>query len=105
MKMYRILSFALVVAASAAHAQQAALRFDIVAVKLSDRAKEHLALYSRQPDGLNWDGVTLRGMIANAYGVSSIIKYQIVGGPDWMGSRASTSTPRSMTRPPRVGAR
>jgi uncharacterized protein (TIGR03435 family) len=88
MKMYRILSFALFAAASAAHAQQAALRFDIVAVKPSDPAKEHLALYSRQPDGLEWDGVTLRGMIANAYGVSSIIKYQIVGGPNWMASRA-----------------
>jgi uncharacterized protein (TIGR03435 family) len=45
-------------------------------------------MYWRQPDGLQWGGVTLRGMIANAYGVSSIIKYQIVGGPDWMGSRA-----------------
>jgi len=66
----------------------ATLRFDIVTVKLSDPTKEHLALYWRQPDGLKWDGVTLRGMIANAYGVSSIIRYQIVGGPDWMGSRA-----------------
>jgi uncharacterized protein (TIGR03435 family) len=27
-------------------------------------------------------------MIANGYGVSSIIKYQIVGGPNWMASRA-----------------
>ena len=27
-------------------------------------------------------------MIANAYGVSSTINYQIEGGPNWMGSRA-----------------
>jgi uncharacterized protein (TIGR03435 family) len=72
----------------AVHTQQAALRFDVVTVKLSDPAKEHLALYWRQPDGLKWDGVTLRGMIASAYGVSSIVRYQIEGGPDWMGSRA-----------------
>lgn len=88
MKTSRILLLALFVAASAAHAQQATLRFDVVTVKPSDPAKQHLALYWRQPDGLKWDGVTLRGMIANAYGVSSIVKYQIEGGPDWMGSRA-----------------
>jgi uncharacterized protein YigE (DUF2233 family) len=64
-KTTRILPLALFVGASAAQAQQAALRFDIVSVKLSDPAKEHLALYWRQPDGLKWDGVTLRGMIAN----------------------------------------
>jgi uncharacterized protein (TIGR03435 family) len=79
---------ALLPSSEAAHAQGSALSFDIVTVKLSDPAKEHLALYWRQPDGLKWDGVTLRGIIANAYGVSSIIRYQIVGGPDWMGSRA-----------------
>jgi len=88
MKRSRILLLALFVAASAVHAQQAALSFDIVTVKLSDPAKDHLALYWRQPNGLKWDGVTLRGMIANAYGVSSIVKYQIEGGPNWMGSRA-----------------
>jgi uncharacterized protein (TIGR03435 family) len=88
MRKSRIFPLALFVAAFAAHAQQAALRFDIVTVKLSDPAKQHLALYWRRPDGLKWDGVTVRGMIANAYGVSSIVKYQIEGGPDWMGSRA-----------------
>ena len=61
MKTSRILALALLVGVSAAHAQQAALRFNIVTVKLSDPAKEHLALYWRQPDGLKWDGVTLRG--------------------------------------------
>ena len=71
----------------AAHAQQAALSFDIVTVKLSDPAKEHEAMYWRQPDGLKWDGVTLSGMIANAYGVSRIVRAQIEGGPSWMGSR------------------
>ena len=88
MRTSRILSLALFVAASAAHAQQAALHFDTVTVKLSDPATMHLALYWRQPDGLKWDGVSLREMIANAYGVSSIVKYEIEGGPDWMGSRA-----------------
>ena len=88
MKSSRILTLALFLAVSAAHAQQAALRFEVVTVKLSDPAKEHMALYWRQPNGLKWDGVTLRGMIANAYGVSSIVKYQIEGGPDWMASRA-----------------
>jgi uncharacterized protein (TIGR03435 family) len=72
----------------AAHAQQAALSFVIVTVKLSDPAKEHEAMYWRQPDGLKWDGVTLSGMIANAYGVSRIVRGQIEGGPRWMGSRA-----------------
>ncbi len=71
-----------------AHAPQAALRFDVVTVKLSDPAKEHEAMYWRQPDGLKWDGVTLSGMIANAYGVSRIVRGQIEGGPSWMGSRA-----------------
>lgn len=88
MKRFTVLALALFVAASAGRAQQAALRFDTVSVKWSDPAKVHLALYWRQPDGLKWDGVTLRGMIANAYGVSSNVKYQIEGGPDWMGSRA-----------------
>jgi uncharacterized protein (TIGR03435 family) len=88
MKTSRIITLALFVAASAAHAQQATLSFDIVTVKLSDPAKEHLALYWRQPNGLKWDGVTLSGMIANAYGVSRIVKGQIEGGPGWMGSRA-----------------
>jgi uncharacterized protein (TIGR03435 family) len=72
----------------AAYAQGATLRFDVVTVKLSDPAKEHDAMYWRQPDGLKWDGVTLSGMIANAYGVSRIVKGQIEGGPSWMGSRA-----------------
>jgi uncharacterized protein (TIGR03435 family) len=72
------------------HAQtkQAVLSFDVVSVKPSDPAKEHLALYWRRPDGLKWDGVTLSGMVANAYGVSPIVKGQIEGGPAWMGSRA-----------------
>jgi uncharacterized protein (TIGR03435 family) len=70
------------------HAQQAALSFDVVTVKLSDPAREHEAMYWRQADGLKWDGVTLSGMIANAYGVSRIVKGQIEGGPGWMGSRA-----------------
>src|SRR3569833_185385 len=83
-----IVVLAVLVATSVAHGQQSALRYDSVTVKPSDPAKEHLALYWRQPDGLKWDGVTLRGMIANAYGVSRIVKGQIEGGPDWMGSRA-----------------
>ena len=66
----------------------ATLRFDVVTVKLSDPTKEHEAMYWRQPDGLKWDGVTLSGMIANAYGVSRIVRGQIEGGPGWMGSRA-----------------
>jgi len=64
------------------------LSFDTATVKPSDPAKQHLALYWRQPDGLKWDGVTLTGMIANAYGVSSRVKGQIAGGPEWMSSRA-----------------
>ena len=86
--MRRLLLLVLFLAASAAPAQRADLHFDSVTVKPTDPAKEHLALYWRQPDGLKWDGVTLRGMIANAYGVSCIVKGQIEGGPDWMGSRA-----------------
>ncbi len=76
--------------AAPVHAQtkQAALSFDVVSVKPSDPTKEHLALYWRQPDGLKWDGVTLSGMVANAYGVSPIVKGQIEGGPAWMGSQA-----------------
>jgi uncharacterized protein (TIGR03435 family) len=72
------------------HAQtkQAALSFDVVSVKPSDPAKQHLALYWRQPDGLKWDGVPLSVMIANAYGVSPIVKGQLEGGPAWMGSQA-----------------
>jgi uncharacterized protein (TIGR03435 family) len=88
MKMSRIITLALFVAGSAALAQQATLRFDIVTVKLSDPTKEQEAMYWRQPDGLKWDGVTLSGMIANAYGVSRIVRGQIEGGPGWMGSRA-----------------
>lgn len=83
-----LLSLVLFLAVSPAQAQKADLRFDSVTVKLSDPAKDHLALYWRQPDGLKWDGVTLSGMIANAYGVSRIVKGEIEGGPDWMGSRA-----------------
>lgn len=86
--MRRLLLLVLFLAASAAPAQRADLHFDSVTVKPTDPAKEHLALYWRQPDGLKWDGVTLRGMIANAYGISSAVKYQIEGGPDWMSSRA-----------------
>ncbi len=86
--MSRILPLALFIATYTVNAQQITPRFDAVTVKLSDPAKEHLALYSRQPDGFKWDGVTLRGMIANAFGVSSIVKYQIEGGPNWMGSQA-----------------
>lgn len=76
--------------AAPVHAQtkQTALSFDVVTVKPSDPTKEHLALYWRQPDGLKWDGVTLRDMIANAYRVSPIAKGQIEGGPSWMGSNA-----------------
>ena len=88
MKTSRIITLALFVAASTAHSQQATLRFDIVTVKPSDPTKEHEAMYWRQPDGLKWDGVTLSGMIANAYGVSRIVSGQIEGGPGWMGSRA-----------------
>jgi uncharacterized protein (TIGR03435 family) len=87
MKALFLLSLVLLPALTA-QAQQADLHFDVVTIKPSDPAKEHLALYWRQPSGLKWDGVTLRGMIANAYGVSSIIKYQIEGGPDWMAARA-----------------
>jgi len=74
--------------ASVPASSTATLRFDIVTVKLSDPTKEHEAMYWRQPDGLKWDGVTLSGMVANAYGVSRIVKGQIEGGPSWMGSRA-----------------
>jgi uncharacterized protein (TIGR03435 family) len=88
MKTPRILSLVVFLAVCAAYAQQADLHFDIVTVKLSDPAKDHLALYWRQPNGLKWDGVTLSGMIANAYGVSRIVKGQIEGGPHWMDSRA-----------------
>jgi uncharacterized protein (TIGR03435 family) len=88
MKAPRLLALVFFLGVSATHAQQADLHFDVATVKLSDPAKEHMALYWRQPDGLKWDGVSLRGMIANAYGVSSIVKYQIEGGPAWMGSRA-----------------
>lgn len=88
MKTPRFLSLVLFLAVYTAHAQQSYLHFDTVTVKPSDPAKQHLALYWRQPDGLKWDGVTLREMIANAYGVSRIVKGQIEGGPDWMGSRA-----------------
>ena len=72
------------------HAQmkQTVLSFDVVTVKPSDPQKEHLELYWRQGDGLKWDGVTLTAMVANAYGVSPIVKGQIEGGPAWMGSRA-----------------
>ena len=75
--------------AAPVHAQmkQAVLSFDVVTVKPSDPQKEHLALYWRQGDGLKWDGVTLTAMVANAYGVSPIVKGQIEGGPAWMGSR------------------
>ena len=45
-------------------------------------------MYLRQADGLKWADVTLTGIIANAYGVSRIVKGQIEGGPDWMGSLA-----------------
>ncbi|AFL86837.1 Protein of unknown function (DUF3738) [Terriglobus roseus DSM 18391] len=45
-------------------------------------------MYWRLPDGLEWDGVTLNGLIANAYGVSRTVKGQIEGGPTWMGSQA-----------------
>jgi uncharacterized protein (TIGR03435 family) len=88
MKTSRIIALALLVAASASHAQQATLRFDTVTVKLSDPSKDHEAMYWRQLDGLKWDGVTLSGMIANAYGVSRIVKGEIEGGPSWMSSRA-----------------
>jgi len=75
-------------ATASAGAHAAGLRFDIATVKPSDPAKQHLALYWRQPDGLKWDGVTVTGIIANAYGVSSRVKGQIEGGPEWMSSRA-----------------
>ena len=88
MKTPRFLSLLLFLAIYSVHAQQPDLHFDSVTVKPSDPAKEHLALYWRQSDGLKWDGVTLSGMIANAYGVSRLVKGQIEGGPNWMGSRA-----------------
>lgn len=87
----RVLVTAMILAIAAPmHAQtkQATLSFDVVSVKPSDPSKEHEAMYWRQPDGLKWDGVTLTGMIANAYGVSRIVKGQIEGGPTWMGSQA-----------------
>jgi uncharacterized protein (TIGR03435 family) len=72
--LYSTLVFGLCVAFC--HAQQA------------DPATEHEAMYWRQPDGLRWDDVTLGGMIANAYGVSRLVKGQIEGGPNRMESRA-----------------
>jgi uncharacterized protein (TIGR03435 family) len=83
-----LLSLVLFLAVYAAHAQQADLHFDSVTVKLSHPTSGHEAMYLRQPDGLQWADVTLSGMIANAYGVSRIVKGQIEGGPGWMGSRA-----------------
>jgi uncharacterized protein (TIGR03435 family) len=77
-----------IVAPVHAQTQQPTVSFDVVSVKPSDPAKEHLALYWRQPDGLKWDGVTLSVMIANAYGVSPIVKGHIEGGPSWMTSQA-----------------
>lgn len=72
------------------HAQTkpAALSFDVVSVRPSDPSKEHEAMYWRQPDGLRWDGVTIVGMIANAYGLSRTVKDQIEGGPTWMGAKS-----------------
>jgi hypothetical protein len=84
--LYSTLVFGLCVAFC--HAQQADLQFDSVTVKLSRPATEHEAMYWRQPDGLRWDDVTLGGMIANAYGVSRLVKGQIEGGPNRMESRA-----------------
>lgn len=88
MKLFCLFVLLLSMATYAVHAQQPALHYDIVSVKPSDPAKEHLALYWRQPDGLKWDGVTLRDMIANAYDISPIAKGQMEGGPAWMGSQA-----------------
>jgi uncharacterized protein (TIGR03435 family) len=82
------LLIAILAAASTIRAQQAALSFDTATGKLSDPANVHEAMYWRQPDGLKWDSVTVSGMIANAYGVSRIVRGQIEGGPSWMGSRA-----------------
>ena len=86
--MKQLLSLVLFLAVYLANAQQADLHFDSVTVKPSHPTNEHEAMYWRQPDGLKWDDVTVSGMIGNAYGVSRIVKGQIEGGPDWMGSRA-----------------
>lgn len=51
MKTPRFLSLVLFLAVYAAHAQQGYLHFDAVTVKPSDPAKQHLALYWRQPTG------------------------------------------------------
>lgn len=85
--MRQFLSLVLFLAVYDAQAQQADLYFDAATVKLAHPTSEHEAMYLRQPDGLQWADVSLSGMIANAYGVSSIVKAQIEGGPDWMGSR------------------
>ena len=52
MKTPRFLSLLLFLAIYSVHAQQPDLHFDSVTVKPSDPAKEHLALYWRQSDGL-----------------------------------------------------
>jgi uncharacterized protein (TIGR03435 family) len=86
--MIRLLLLVPFLAVYAAHAQRVDLQFDAVTVKPSHATNEHEGMYLRQPDGLKWADVTLSGMVANAYGVSRIVKGQIEGGPDWMGSRA-----------------
>jgi len=65
------------------HAQTAAPHLEVATVKPSDPAKEHLGMYWRQPDGFKLEGITLRGMIANAYGVPSSVKGLVQGGPAW----------------------
>jgi uncharacterized protein (TIGR03435 family) len=62
-------------------AQTAAPHLEVSTVKPSDPAKEHLGLYWRQPDGFKLEGMTLRTMIGNAYGVPSSVKGLVQGGP------------------------
>jgi uncharacterized protein (TIGR03435 family) len=79
---------AILAAASTIHAQTPAPQLEVATVKPSNPAKEHLGLYWRQPDGFKCEGTTLRGMIANAYGVPSSVKGLVQGGPAWMLSDA-----------------
>jgi uncharacterized protein (TIGR03435 family) len=79
---------AILAAASTIHAQTPAPQLEVATVKPSDPAKQHLALYWRQPDGFKREGTTLRGMIAYAYGVPSSVKGLVQGGPAWMLSDA-----------------
>jgi len=80
---------AILAAASIIHAQTPAPHLEVATVRPSDPAKEHLGLYWRQPNGFKCEGMTLRGLISNAYAVTgSSVKGLIVGGPAWMASQA-----------------